>query len=88
MSAETIVTLILAALPLSGSLVDHATILRAAGCDGRGRITIAQTSPAEWTVIVRCTRTAVPTADILRTDRWEAAHPVFTPCPLGACGGL
>ena len=88
MIAVTIVTLIFSALPLTGALNDGHAVSRATGCDGRGRITIAQTSPAEWTVIVRCTRTAVPTADILRTDRWEAAHPVFTPCPLGACGGL
>lgn len=81
-----VVTLFLAALPMAGASLDREAIFRQAGCSSPGLVTITQDAAAEWTVIVRCP--GIPTADILRSDRWEAAHPAFKPCPLGACAGL
>ena len=84
---ETIVILSLAVLPMTDSALNRDEIARRAGCSSVARITIADDPGRGFTVIVSCVVLAVPIAEILRTETWEAARQVPASCPpLGICG--
>lgn len=73
MIAESIVTLMLATLPLTEAGLDRAHIAAMAGCAvDRARITIGQDGERGWLVLVRC--------------QAASASPAHCP-PMGVCSG-
>ena len=85
--ADTVVILFLAALPLTGGTsLDRGAIAALAGCQPAiALISIAEDPDRGWIVIVRCHVPVVPTAEILRTEPWEASRQLQTPAgfPFG-----